>query len=234
MTARSFMKQWLAALLGVTLFGMAFPFLLPTLIYATDCRNVGGACGAVALVFGIVLRLPVVIGVGIYLAVLTWKRSRVLSLLPWGFAFVLLTYIAASPIVFGFGNFWASRFALGVSGEYGLPAFGFLIAALSGLSLLPDAERDQPDRRARIATFSIGGVSLLFLLPAILDGLRLLPWPGNIALLRLRFAVQRPLLHLTGPHFPLIVLMAFAGSLAWWVSIAARRSVDTDGHEDRA
>jgi hypothetical protein len=220
LTARSFTKRWLAGLLGLTLLALAFPFLLPPLVYATNCKGVGGACGAIAVVFGIYLRLPIVIGIGIYLAVVGWKRSRTLGLLPWGFVFILLNYIAASPLLFGFGNFWGARFALGVPGGDSLPAFGFLLAGLIGLSFLSYGEASRTEKRARTATLAAGGVALLIMLPTTLGGLTLLPWIAGVSLRSLRYALLRPLLHLVGPHFSFLVLAAFVVSLTWWVRSA--------------
>ena len=224
MTTRRFTFRWLVAVVMLLLFTLAFPFLLPPLVRATGCGNVGGACGAVALVLGIYLRLPVVIGVGVYLAVLTWKRSRLVGSHPWAFVFVLLMYVAAFPFLFAFGNFWGASFALGVTRIGGpLPILAMLLTTLIALSCLPDslmAWRGSP----RLSTLITGGLALLLTSDQWLRGLTLVPFVGGLlrpVLFPVRMAVVL-LLRSAGGGALLIVTLALVASLAWWV-IAARR-----------
>ncbi len=60
MSARRFTRSWITTVLVTAALILAFPFLLYLAVNATDCRGVGGACGAMAAVFGIYLRLPIV------------------------------------------------------------------------------------------------------------------------------------------------------------------------------
>lgn len=217
MTGRSFTKRWMIALLGLVLFGLAFPFILGPLVYATGCGRIGGACGAMALVFGVFLRLPIVIGIGIYLAILAWKRSSAVGLFPWGFAFVLLTYLAASTLLFGFGNFWAARFALGARGNSVLP-FLFLLAGLIGLSILRGDCVRGSKKSAKYSTFIIGGLALIALLPNVMDGLTIVPFIGGL-FFHLKFLIYTlfgPILRLFRSNLALALLGMFVISLILW------------------
>lgn len=219
MAADAFTKRWLIVLSTLVLVGFAFPFIVGPLARLTGCQRTGGACGAVALVLGMLLRLPLVIGAGIYIASLAWKRSTTLGLKLWGFIFVVISYLAASALLFGFGNFWATNFSLGIRMSGTLPALGFLIAGLVGLSLLPDTVNNAVKSAARLSTLAIGGISVFLLLPGALDGLTLIP-----VLNRIVFPISSTVMRLTpalmyhvGLPLRLLALLAFVISLTWWI-----------------
>ena len=222
---RKFTIHWLIALAALSIFSVLFPYFLPPLVRATGCAKVGGACSAVALVFAIYIRLSIIIGVGVCLAILTWKQSRIVGAQPWGFLFVVLTYIAAFPFLFAFGNFWAANFALGIGYVNGpLPVLTMLLATLIGLSCLPEGGKAQHSR-ARLATLTTGGIALLLTSNQWLTSLTLVPVVGSI----LR-PVTNPIRMIAGSIFRLlgaygllIVMAIFIASLVWWV-IAARRA----------
>jgi hypothetical protein len=218
-TGNAFTKRWLLALSTLMLVGIAFPFVIGPLARLTGCQRTGGACGAVALVLGMLLRLPLVIGAGIYIANLAWKRSTTLGLKAWGFIFVVISYLAASALLFGFGNFWATNFSLGVKIAGTLPALGFLLVGLGGLSLLSNVNGSTAKSKARSSTFAIGGVSMGLLLPAAVDGLIIIP-----VLNRIVFPISLTVMRLTpifmyqvGLPLRFLMLLAFVISLAWWI-----------------
>ena len=209
MTAPKYTFRWCLAVGALHLFIFTFPYMLPPLVRATGCQGIGGACGAVALVFGIYLRLPVVIGVGIYLAFLVWKRSRQVGFHPWAFIFLVIIYLAALPFLFSFGNFWAASFALGIGYAGGpLPVLAMLLTILCALSCLPDGSGAWPNA-AHQSSLVTGGLALFVgsllrpvLFPIKMTSAMILRSVGNIGLLA--------------------VALAFIVSIAWWV-ISARR-----------
>ncbi|WP_336970420.1 hypothetical protein [Sphingobium aromaticiconvertens] len=223
---RRFTIRWLIALAGLSIFSVLFPYLLPPLVRATGCAHVGGACGAVALVLAIYLRLPVIIGVGIYLVILTSKQSRIVGAQPWASLFILLTYIAAFPFLFAFGNFGAANFALGIVYINGpLAVLTMLLATLIGLSCLPEESKTRHSG-ARLATLTTGGIALLLTSNLWLTSLTLIPVVGSI--LRLITGpihmMAGSILRLGGAYGLLIVMALFIASLAWWVITARRTS----------
>lgn len=230
MAADAFTKRWIIALSCLVALGFAFPFIIGPITYATGCQSVGGgACGAVALMLGVFLRLPAVFGVGLYLSRLAWERSATAQIRPWGFPFVVMSYLASISVLFGFGNFWAANFTLGVRTPGGLLALGFLIAALTGLSLLPNPVVVAPQAKPRSTTFAVGGLSMLLLLPGALGGLTVVPFlnrlvfPVRLALVEL----TAPFLRYVDPYLTFPMLLAFVASLAWWIesSKASREDI---------
>ncbi|WP_394664167.1 hypothetical protein [uncultured Sphingomonas sp.] len=229
MTGHGFAKRWIICIAGLVLVGFAFPFILGPLVLLTGCRGIGGACGAAALVFGIFLRLPLVIGVGIYLALIVWKRSKAIRLVPQSMSFFIISYLAASPLLFGFGNFWAARFALGSGLGSGrnaaLFAFGYLLAALVGPSII--SNNDEDNNHARLATFVLGGAASILLLPDAASGLQtLLPFAWRI-IMPIEFGIRgmiNPFFHLTGRYFLAILLIMFCISIAFWKRSELRSS----------
>lgn len=219
MTARAFTKRWVIALLITAITAIAFPLLLAAIVAASDCDTVGGSCGALALMLGIFLRLPVVIGVGVYLSIQAWKRSEAIGLKPWGFVMVAISYLAASPLIYGLGNFWAARLALGLDEDGTLPSIGFLIASLIGLSCLSTSSSERSKSAPRIATFATGGFSLILLLPTAIEGLSTIPFISGLRYPLFSVANQfaSPLLKIFGPYAYLLALIMFIASLTWWV-----------------
>lgn len=227
MTARKFTLRWSLIIVLLILFIIAFPYILPPLVRASGCEGIGGACGAAAMVFGIYLRMPVVIGVGVYLAILTWKRSRIVGAYPWAFMFVLLMYLASLPFLFAFTNFWATSFALGIVAIGGpLQALAMLLVTLGALSCLPESEGAGPGT-PRICTLAFGGLALLFTSHHWLQGLALLPFIGRVlrsVLYQIDFAAMS-LLQTVGSTGLLLVTLAYIASLAWWVIPSRLRPV---------
>lgn len=224
MKAHKFTVRWLAAVIMLLLFVLAFPFVLPPLVRATGCEKVGGACGAIAVALGIYLRLPVAIGVGAYLAFLTWKRSKLVGAHPWVFVFVVLMYFAALPFLFAFGNFWGASFALGVISVAGpFAVLAMLLATLIALSCLPDGAKAWHGA-PRLATLLAGAIALLFTFDQWLTGLTLVPIIGGLlrSVLLPILRIMGPLLHSVGVSGSFVVTLAMIVSLAFWV-IAARK-----------
>jgi hypothetical protein len=224
MTAPKYTFRWCLAVGALHLFIFTFPYMLPPLVRATGCQGIGGACGAVALVFGIYLRLPVVIGVGIYLAFLVWKRSRQVGFHPWAFIFLVIIYLAALPFLFSFGNFWAASFALGIGYAGGpLPVLAMLLTILCALSCLPDGSGAWPNA-AHQSSLVTGGLALFVTTDQWLQGLLIVPLVGSL-LRPVLFPIKMTsamILRSVGNIGLLAVALAFIVSIAWWV-ISARR-----------
>lgn len=223
MTTRRFTFRWLTTAALLVLFILAFPFILPPLVRATGCAGVGGACGAMALLLGIYLRLPVVLGVGVFIAVLTWKRSRSVGAHPWVFIFVLLMYLAALPFLLSFGNFWGASFALGLIRIGGPLPIVMLLATLISLSYLPDSTKAWRGS-LRLSTLVTGGFAILLTADQWIRGMILIPFIGTFfrSVLFPVGAVAALLFRSGGIAGLVIITFAFVASLAWWV-IAARR-----------
>ncbi|MBW6528407.1 hypothetical protein KZ813_16310 [Sphingomonas sp. RHCKR7] len=232
MSEGSFTRRWLIALGLLVVAALAFPLLLRPLLGATACAGTGGACGAVALLAGIVFRLPLVIGVGVYIARLAYLRSRTIGLYPAAFLFVLSVYLAAAPALFGVGNVSSAAFTLGVDPRYGVTAFGLLVAALLGLGALSPKTATRP-LAARSTTFAIGALSMILLLPASLRGAALIPLSGPW-LKRVSYQLEAlfsPMLRAADGKLALAVPLCFTCTLLWWL-IATRRSTHRLGATD--
>lgn len=218
MTARTFTRRWIIALTVLAAGVLLLPFFIFALVYISGCQRTGGACGALILLLSIFLRLPLVFGVAVYVSVQAWKRSVAIGLVPWGFLFVVVTFLAASPLMFGFGNFWAANFATG-NRIYGTPlTLGFLLTGLCGLSLLSPT-RHSSVGKVRATTLTIGAIAMVLLMPAAIEGLTLLPVINWVA-----FPVSRAVrtvlpafIHKSELASRLLLLVAFAGSLTMWI-----------------
>ncbi|MFA6117652.1 MAG: hypothetical protein WC729_26920 [Sphingomonas sp.] len=208
------------------LFIAAFPFLLRLLVVGSGCAGVGGACGALAVVLGIYLRYPVVIGVGLYLAILTWRRLRTVGVHPSAFLFVLLIFTAASPFLFALGNFWGASFALGIVSLHSpLPTLVLLLASLIALSRLPEDDAGHYRGPARGTALAIGGLVLLLTSPQWLMGFMMIPFVGRL-FLPAAFLISGRILGGWGPYAVLISAAAFVVALELWI-IEARRGAGT-------
>jgi hypothetical protein len=223
MPANTFTKRWVITFAALALLIAMFPIILPWLVRSTGCARVGGACGAVAMVLGIYIRLPIVLGVGIYLTWLAARRASAVGLQFWAPLFVFLMFVGSSPLLFALGNFWASAFALGIIVAPSLAILGFLLAALVGLSLLPDDTAQLPGRE-RTATLITGGLSLFLTGPQWLQPFAMLVGFRPIySVIGVIYAPLAPLHRLTGGHLTLILLAAFVTAFALWIASARRQ-----------
>lgn len=111
---RDFAIRLTFALVFLVAFTIGFPFITYAIAKASHCENVGGACGAVALMAGIFLK-P--IGYVIFVVCLGLAVAGRLRWLP-GFAAILLavTLLADLPFAVAFGAHWSVAFSLGIMG----------------------------------------------------------------------------------------------------------------------
>lgn len=112
---------------------------------------------------------------------------------------------------------------LGIVAAPSLAMVGFLVAALVGLSCLPDEAGRHPSP-GRVATLATGALSLLFTAPQWLQALGMIPGFGFRfygAVRPLTSALGR-LSWLTGGYLALILLAAFATSLTLWIASLRR------------
>lgn len=128
-----------------------FPMLLYGAVSASNCKGVGGACGAVAVVFGLFGRLLLVAIFAIVMGILVWRRARGASLSGlWAFP-VLVWILASLPFLQGVNNFWGANFSAGllyIAPPLMLVAMIVLVVFLSVYDSPPDDDAERLDLKA--------------------------------------------------------------------------------------
>ncbi|MEZ5907320.1 MAG: DUF805 domain-containing protein [Hyphomicrobiaceae bacterium] len=160
----------IAALIRIAVFlavTFAFPFLLKTFVYSTNCRGVGGACGALALVVAIYLK-PIIYLVFVYSWLgITVRRLRDAGLPVALVGVLVVLFWADAAFAVVFGSPWTVGFVLGIL-KLALPKY--LIAALICIVFLCLVDSDEDGRGAsRFGAFGMGAAVVLggFVLAAI-------------------------------------------------------------------
>ncbi len=146
-------------------FYVAYPWVLRGLVELSNCRGVGGACGAVAVVISVYVRPPVIF---VFVAFLIWvlaKRMRRLKIsMGWTFA-VGIWLLGSFPFLVAFGNFWGANFSLGLlylSLPISLMILLVFILFLTFAEGSPAGSADPVEKQAwLIAKISVGYVMLL-------------------------------------------------------------------------
>lgn len=146
-------------------FYAAYPWILRGLVELSNCRGIGGACGAVAVVISVYVRPPVIIVFAAFLLWILVRRMRRLNIsLGWTFA-AGIWLLGSFPFLMAFGNFWAANFSLGLL-YLSLP-ITLMILLVFILFLIfaddnPASSADSIQNRAwLIAKISVGYVMLL-------------------------------------------------------------------------
>lgn len=132
MSARTFrLWSWVivALLIAATI---GFPVLLKVVVdLIVQGRHIGGARGAVALVFGIYGKLILIALLGLISAYAVGRRAYTTGQSAWWGLFAFLAVVAGSDAIFTFGNFWAANFVVGM-----LSGIGLLMVILASAPLL--------------------------------------------------------------------------------------------------
>ncbi|MET0309270.1 MAG: hypothetical protein ABW023_11235 [Sphingomonas sp.] len=229
MTSTRFTRRWLGALGALLIFKLAFPLITPTLVLSTGCRGIGGACGAMALVLGLFIPMPVIIGAGAVLVHAAARRGYAIGMPASAPVFVLLMYLGAAPMLLVGGSFWAVGIAVGVLSVPPLWTLAFLLAALVGLSCYPGPASTQQANQARTVLGILALVISILTAPFWLQGLAILPVVGRFMfpILSLSTYLPRPLALLGLGKLTLWVLLILfvAGGVA--AVLAARRGRST-------
>ena len=121
MSARTF-RLWSWAIIALLIAAtIGFPFLLKAAVdFIMQGRHIGGARGAVALVFGIYGKLALIGLLGLVSAFAVGWRAYTTGQGAWWGGIAFLTVFVAGGAIFAFGNFWAANFVVGALYRIGL------------------------------------------------------------------------------------------------------------------
>jgi hypothetical protein len=213
---RWYALAWLCLLIG---FIALFPFLLVAFVKMTNCKGIGGACGAVAVVFGVTVKPLGVLASGIFILTIAWRRLRRLEMSHLWAASVFLWFFASSMFLVGVGNFWGANFTMGLPGARPV-VFLFLLVFTLFLALASEREPTVPSETARIAwiVVTVSAIhSFLLSLDLFLNfAIMVLPWstidPVRVVIWKIQAAAQ---LWLPLPRGAMIwmTLAVFTGAL---------------------
>jgi hypothetical protein len=151
-----------AAILAV--FTIGFPYILYGLVSLTSCRNVGGACGAVAVGIGVIGKpAGILVAIGGFFFII-WKRMPALGMSRlWNIATAIVLLGSIGTLVV-FGNFWGANFVLGLIAS---EAFAnIIVVAIFLVFLALDHDPDvigapEKDRWWRVLAVSLGYLALI-------------------------------------------------------------------------
>lgn len=170
---------WLGVLVG---FVLAFPLILKALVGLSNCRGIGGACGALAAVIGALLKPAVVLLVGLWLVWMIHRRLRGLGMgAGWSVA-ALLWLFGSMQFLVGFGNFWGANFSLGIIAFPSMVLTALLLLFIAFLCFVePSAVHS--DRPGNFAAWIIAMVAsahaTILLASSVFFGLLATPFAGK-------------------------------------------------------
>lgn len=148
-------------------FTLAYPYLLGSLLSASACRGVGGACGALALVVSMYVKPTAYVALVVSLIPITVRRLRDAALPVWLTAAVTLLILSDTGFATAFGAPWLVNF---VNGGLMFAPLGLSIAlmALIALAAFPSREVGRSSVLARTLGALLAATVLLEMtLPAI-------------------------------------------------------------------
>jgi hypothetical protein len=190
---------------------VVFPFALMAFATATNCGSVGGACGAVGLVFSMMFK-PLVYGLLVLsLVPPLMGRLRDIGVSPWLSMFVLLLVVADNAFLLYAGTPWSFGFSAGVL-SIDLPVY--LLVALALMVVLAIV----PPREGRVSLRALGWpawVTLAIAAPAGVAAIYRIMWslPGTVSLFSPVLGPIRPVI-LAG-SYALYVLPIAVGFALW-------------------
>lgn len=190
-----------------------FPFLLSAIAFASNCANVGGACGALGVVVSLFAK-PVIYFLFVLSFInITVRRLRDLRL-PAVLA-IILPVLMLGDTMFGItmGAPWGLGFALG-SGTQG-PRFLFeAIVCIGFLSLVPGADQSKEDRAERwgyAGAIALGILTLMCISAALMFMRDVSPWVAGVGGLNFSGEVTR----IYGAYGIPTILVALLTFVAW-------------------
>lgn len=208
-------------LFAACLFG--FPFILWAVGQLTNCRSVGGACGAVALMTSAAVK-PLVSIVFVFSFVgIALRRARDAGLPAWIGLFIPLLLVADAGFLIFFGAHWSFAFSAGVLRGAAPLYVAVALICIAALSLLPSRDTAPGSRNPfgppGMLAFALGIAIAAF---AAMNAAALLPGLAPVLLPATRILWQaRPLVP--------FAMAGFAVALAWiaWRSYRSPPAVPT-------
>lgn len=198
----------IAAYIALTI---AFPFALMAFATATNCGSVGGACGAVGLLFSMMYK-PLVYGLFVLsLVPPLMGRLRDIGVSPWPSLFVLLLVVTDNAFLLYAGTPWSFSFTAGVL-NIDMPVY--LLVALALMVVLAII----PPRDGRISLRALGWPAWVMLAIAAVVAVAAIyriMWslPGTVSLFSPVLGLIRPVI-LVGGYA--LYALPFAVGFALW------------------
>ncbi len=118
---------WRLALFVALILG--FPLVTYAVVRLSNCRSVGGACGAVALLSGIYLKPLIILLIASAIIRPSWRRARAIGRHPAWTLLLPLLVLASGPFLMLVGTHWSVGFVLGAANRVP-PPYHFLLAVL--------------------------------------------------------------------------------------------------------
>jgi uncharacterized membrane protein YhaH (DUF805 family) len=213
---------------------VGFPFFLMALGAATNCRSIGGACGAVGVV-GAMSFKPLAFVVFVFSFVgIAMRRARDAGVPGWIGLFIPLLLAADQNFLVYSGTPWAFPFSAGVL-HLRLPRYALLaLACIAALGALPPRHDSRPSRNPfGLMGWVTFGLGIFISAYAALIALAAIPAALPLALTALKPLARTSFL-LPFAMIALAALLAAIVCLGWNDKAAQASRPTTDSTADRS